>query len=633
MMQSFKIAALGLALLLGACTSSEPQQTEAIDRSAAQPLDVTFLHINDHHSRLDQERITLELETAPGKRESIHAPLGGFARVSALFNAFNDSDGHVIRAHAGDALTGDLYYTLTRGQADADMMNTICFDTFVLGNHEFDHGDQGLKDFLDFLDTGDCDTNVLSANVRFGKDSPLHPDRAPNYVHPYTILERGGQQIAMIGITAAEKAKGSSRPDAGTTFANEVKTAQELINTLTDTGINKIVILSHQGYNADLKMAQSLHGVDVIIGGDSHSLLGPDSLARYGVPTEGPYPTIVKNNDGNPVCVTQAGQYSYAVGELRVRFDRHGNVQNCAGTAHVLIGNQLKRADSAQEPLTAAELNHLRRDVEASGALRMIDPDPRTAELLIPYTHQKEVFGDTILAYADMALCARRIPGNEDVGRHSPLGERCSNDPHGAAHGGDVQQLFSEALLQQGKRYFNAQIAFQNGGGVRIDIPEGPVTVKDVYTIMPFKNELVQFNISGADIKTVLEGVAAGMSGQQQASGAYPYTAGLRWTLDMSQPDGQRFSELEVRTDSGNYLPLDMSAEYRVVTYNFVADGQDHYDHFKTIADNRRIDVGLDQAEALMDYIKSLGDAGQPLSRLPTEHYSTQQYISSETSM
>lgn len=251
--------------------------------------------------------------------------------------------------------------------------------------------------------------------------------------------------------------------------------------------------------------------------------------------------------------------------------------------------------------------------------------------MLIPYTQQKDGFGATILAHADMPLCARRTPGDEDVGRHSPLGERCSNDPHGLAHGGDVQQLFSEALLQQGKRYFDAQIAFQNGGGVRIDVPEGPVTVKDIYTIMPFKNELVQFNITGADIKAVLEDVATGMSGQKQASGAYPYTAGLRWTLDMTQPAGQRFSALEVRTDSDDYVPLDMDTEYRVVTYNFVADGQDHYDHFKTITDHRRIDVGLDQAEALMEYIGSIGDAGQPLSRLPTEHYSTQKFISSRT--
>lgn len=631
MRQIFKITAISLALLLGACTSSDTQHTLMTGASPGQPLDITFLHINDHHSRLDEERITLELETAPGKRESIKAPFGGFARVSALFNSFNDSDGHVIKAHAGDALTGDLYYTLTHGQADADMMNTICFDTFVLGNHEFDHGDKGLKKFLDFLSAGDCDTTVLSANVRFDKDSPLHPDHAPDYVQPHTILERGGQRIALIGITVAEKTKHSSRPDAGTTFANETETAQELINTLTDRGIDKIVIQSHQGYSADVKMAQALHGVDVIIGGDSHSLLGPASLATYGVPTEGPYPTVVKNRDGNPVCITQAGQYSYAVGELRVRFDENGNVQECAGTPHILIGDTFTRADKAGKALTRAESDHLLRDIDASGALRIIHPDPRTAESLIPYTRQKEEFGDTVLAHADMPLCARRTPGNEDAGRHSPLGERCSNDPHGAAHGGDVQQLFSEALLQQGKRYFDAQIAFQNGGGVRIDIPEGPVTVKDVYTIMPFKNELVQFNISGADIKAVLEGVATGMAGQSQASGAYPYTAGLRWTLNMNQADGQRLSSLEVRTDSGSYIPLNMDAEYRVVTYSFLADGQDHYDHFRTIADHRRIDVGLDQAEALMEYIRRVGDAGQPLSRLPTEHYSTQRHITART--
>ena len=72
---------------------------------------------------------------------------------------------NVLKLHAGDAITGDLYYTQSEGQADAELMNTACFDAFAIGNHEFDGGDAGLVKFIDYLHAGACKTPVLSANI------------------------------------------------------------------------------------------------------------------------------------------------------------------------------------------------------------------------------------------------------------------------------------------------------------------------------------------------------------------------------------------------------------------------------------------------------------------------------------
>ena len=74
----------------------------------------------------------------------------------------------------------------------------------------------------------------------------------------------------------------------------------------------------------DQQLAKSLTDVDVIIGGDSHTLLGPSNLSKYGMTPEGTYPTQLKNKDGDLVCVAQAWQYSYIVGELNVKFDNKG---------------------------------------------------------------------------------------------------------------------------------------------------------------------------------------------------------------------------------------------------------------------------------------------------------------------
>src|SRR5690606_27428685 len=137
---------------------------------------LTLLHINDHHSHLDESTVPLMLDTGRGQRERLQVSIGGFARVAtAMKELAAQSDGAIIKIHAGDAVTGDLYYSLTDGQADADMMNSVCFDAMAVGNHEFDHGDAALKRFIDRLPSATCHTPVLSANVRFGPDSALNP--------------------------------------------------------------------------------------------------------------------------------------------------------------------------------------------------------------------------------------------------------------------------------------------------------------------------------------------------------------------------------------------------------------------------------------------------------------------------
>src|SRR5690606_1453822 len=115
--------------------------------------------------------------------------------------------------------------------------------------------------------------------------------------------------------------------DPDTTFENEVTAAQRAIDALRAQDVNKIVVLSHIGYGYDLEVVAQLSGVDVVVGGDSHTLLGPSWMSTYGIGTPaGAYPTIARNRDGDTVCVVQAWEYSQVVGELRVRFDADGRV-------------------------------------------------------------------------------------------------------------------------------------------------------------------------------------------------------------------------------------------------------------------------------------------------------------------
>lgn len=264
--------------------------------SGGVPIELTLLHINDHHSRLDAESTTLRLKTAAGTRENIAVALGGFPRVTAAIEALAVGKPNVIKLHAGDAITGDLYYNLDEGKADAALMNTVCFDAFVAGNHEFDNGDAGLRKFIDYLHAGACRTPVLSANLLPAASSALGTRQ--EFVKPSTVITRDGQRIGVVGLTIAGKTRNSSRPDPGTRFEDEAVAAQREIDTLLAQGINKIILLTHYTYEGDKALAPRLSGVDVIVGGDSHTLLGPDSLKTFGLAPEGPYPTVTTNKDG-----------------------------------------------------------------------------------------------------------------------------------------------------------------------------------------------------------------------------------------------------------------------------------------------------------------------------------------------
>lgn len=600
-----------LTATLGGCGTAPPQP---------RPLELTLLHVNDHHSQLDPQTLELQLRNAAGVRERVTVEAGGFARVAAAMRELGAASPHVLKLHAGDATTGDLYFHLTRGRADAELMNTVCFDAFTLGNHEFDHGDAGLKAFLDFLQADACRTPVLSANVRFGAGSPLHASRAPGQVRPSVVLERGGQRIGLVGLTVAAKTQNASRPDAGTVFGDERTAAQAEIDALRAQGIDKVVLLSHLGLAADRQLAAQLSGVDVIVGGDSHTLLGPDALRDVGLAPAAPYPVQARDREGRPVCIVQAWQSARVVGELKVRFDARGELSACDGRPHLLIGDTLSRDRAV---LSEADLAAMRADLAASGALRVTAPDPDATTRLAPHARRKAEFGAQAVGRASLPLCLRRVPGRLDATR-STLGDVCNLDPDVVAHGGHIQQIVAEAFLQGAREFFAADLALQNGGGVRTDVHAGAVRVQDVHAVLPFKNTLVQLEASGAEIRAALEDALDAVV-RLGNSGSYPYAAGLRFDVDLNAPKGARLSNLQWRNGEGRHEPLDPARRYRVATTSFLADGGDHYATLATIGAPRRSDVGLEYAEVLLKYVER--QPQRTLERLPVSRYSTQAFI------
>lgn len=593
-----------LALLLGACATRAPAPAEPAGGATTM---LTIAHVNDHHSHLEpQPGAELRLGGLPTQVE-----LGGFARLTALFAAQRAATPALLQLHAGDAMTGTLHHTLFRGEADARLMNTVCFDAFVPGNHEFDDGDAVLAGFIARLQApGDCarPTEVLAANIAPAPGTPLAPEGRAPLMKPWTVREVGGLRVGLVGIDIAGKTRDSSRPLPTTRFLDELASARAAVDALRAQGIRHIVLLTHQGLEADRRLAAALPEVDAIIGGDSHTLLG--DFAEFGLDSAGAYPQVARNLDGDPVCIGQAWEYGKVFARMELHFDARGAVSRCAGQAALVIGETFARPDAAgrKVPLDAAAQAALRRTLADDPRVRIVAPDAEAERRLAGYRERIVAQKARVIGQAAEPLCLVRVPGEATPRSGGIAG--CEQAGR-LARGSDIAQVVAEAFLAASRR---ADVALQNAGGVRTPVAAGPVTMDTAFTVLPYANTLVETELSGAELIETLEDAVANHLDARQSDGAHPYAAGLRWQLDMSRPRGRRFSQVEIRDRaSGRWQPLDPARRLVLVSSDYLAAGKDGYLTLGRLrAQGRSTDTYLLYTQTFADHLAALGRLQRP---------------------
>ncbi len=560
-------------------------------------ISMTILHVNDVHSHLAVDSIDLTLDDV-----TTEAELGGMAKVAAEISALKAEHDNTLVLHAGDAVQGTLYYTLFKGEADAEVMNAIGFDAMAIGNHEFDDGDEWLADFIDLLDFP-----LLSANIEVPADNVLS-----GKYEPYKIQTVGGKKVGIIGLTIAGKTEESSQPSADVTFNDEVTSVQETVATLVAAGVNKIVLLSHYGYQNSIALASQIPELDVIIDGDSHTLLG--DFSSYGLTSSGDYPTVAQNADGEMVCIAQAWEYSKVLGELNVTFAGDA-VKSCQGTPHLLLGETFIRTDDedAEYTVSGDGLTTLEATLAADPQLTVVADDTAVAAIIETYAAQVDALGETEIGTAAEALNHIRVPGQDDT---LPLGS-------------DIAPVVAKAFYDQDP---NADISIQNAGGVRISVPAGSITYDTAYTLLPFANTLFEIEMYGSEIKQVLEDAIENIA-QGGSTGSFPYCYALRYDVDATQEYGSRVSNLEFKDrTTGTYSDLDDTTLYVVVTNNYIAAGRDGYDTFATVQTERGegIDTYLDYAMSFVNYVLDLTEADEEVEALPAADHPIKSYIATE---
>jgi 2',3'-cyclic-nucleotide 2'-phosphodiesterase / 3'-nucleotidase / 5'-nucleotidase len=398
----------------------------------------------------------------------------------------------------------------------------------------------------------------VSANVDFSQDNKftgifndsVTAEAVNGQIYNGIIKEVNGEKVGIFGLTTAET-KDLSSP--GTiTFEDYKVEAEKAVAAFEALGVNKIIALTHIGYddNAaidnDLVLAEEVEGIDVIVGGHSHTALAEP---------------VVIAKDTTPTVIVQTGNANSNLGKLDVEFDGNGVVVGQAGEL-IAINTQ------ADDPEAAALLAPYKTKVDAVAKeeIGVIT----TAELENPRTN-----GDNT---------APSVRKNETI----------------------LGNLITDGMLTKAKEFTgkNVIMALQNGGGIRAAINAGPITVGEVITVLPFANTLATMDVTGAELKEAFEISFSKYPGE---NGGFLHVAGGKVVFDSTKPAGERVVSLKYLNQNGKYVDVQDEETYTVATNAFTAKGGDGYDVFaKAYEEGRVTDLGFSDWENFRDYLVSL---------------------------
>ncbi|MBM7577806.1 5'-nucleotidase C-terminal domain-containing protein [Jeotgalibacillus terrae] len=388
-------------------------------------FELRVLHTNDTHANLDNVA----------------------KRVKLVKDLKAEMPENNLLLDAGDVFSGTLYFNEFFGQADLAFMNLMGYDAMTFGNHEFDKGTNAGHPELSAFVQG-AEFPFVASNVDFSGDTNFDGLQSMDYTAEFEngeiyngiIKEVNGEKVGIFGLTTQETENISS-PES-VTFSNYITAAEEAVAEFEAAGVNKIIALTHIGYNDnaaldnDRVLAQEVEGIDIIVGGHTHFKL--DEPEKIG-------DTLIVQTEGD----------NKQLGQLDVTFDDEGVVSSYEGMLH---------------------------DVR-----ELTEEDTEAAEMLVPYSEAVEDLKNEVTG------------GESEVFLQGTREEVRTGETN-------LGNLITDAMLDKAQSIDqDTVIALQNGGGIRASIPAGEITLGEVLTVMPFGNDLAIMELSGAEILEALE--------------------------------------------------------------------------------------------------------------------------------
>ena len=260
--------------------------------ASAKDTSLTILYTNDTHSRIE-----------PFPLNGPNAGLGGIAARKRLIDAIRAKASHVLLLDAGDIFQGTPYFNFFKGAIEMKAMQWMGYDAATMGNHDFD---EGVENFAKQLEHIQFPIVVSNYDVRgtalAGKVKVNH------------VLRRGGLKIGLFGLGIDPAGLIPDKLFGAVKYIDPIATAKHQVQHLRKAlGCDLVICLSHLGHKyqdilkpSDLRLANEVAGIDVVIGGHTHTFLDE--------------PVRVKQQGGGETLVCQVGHSGIRLGRIDFGF-------------------------------------------------------------------------------------------------------------------------------------------------------------------------------------------------------------------------------------------------------------------------------------------------------------------------
>ncbi len=272
----------------------------------------------------------------------------GLLLASKQFDASSDPQVDTIKISAGDNYAGG---DVQKNSLVTSLLSALGISVSAVGNHELD-----VKPDEFAQNIKDHDIKYVASNLEIEDGHPLD-----NLVHDRLIQEINGEKYGIIGAVTPEIATVSNSSLEGIEVEDFDKTVEELqeeIDKLHKKGINKIIMVSHTGFEQDKKLVSRLAGVDIVISGHSHELIEGVEEGK----------NLLYGKDGKPVVIVQAGENGRNYGILNADFDAQGVIKKVQNT---VLPTQCQGAS-----LVDTFMDQVLGKSPVVGKLKSIDPFP-----------------------------------------------------------------------------------------------------------------------------------------------------------------------------------------------------------------------------------------------------------------
>ena len=478
----------------------------------------------------------------------------GYAGLEQIRKYEQEKGYEVILVDDGDNIQGDPLGLLTKGDALIDLMNKMGYSVAIPGNHEFDYG---VDNFLSLAEKAQF--KYISCNFQY---------KGENVFDPYVIREIGGRKIGFVGVTTPTTITASKptlfedengefvysflQDETGEGVYNAVQSA---VDNARKEGAEYVIVLGHMGNEEQCRpwtyadVISHTNGIDAFLDGHSHDT---DQV-------------IMKNKDGKEVPRSACGTKMQHIGWCRIPAE--GEVT--AGIYSWTLDDSAPEVLGIENEMSAAVK-------EARGSISKL------LEGKIAVSEQEMTIYDPVAVDPEWGKVRmiRRAETN--------LGDLCT----------DAYRFMT-----------GADIALLGGGGIRVSIPAGDVTMKNMYEVFPFGNEICVVQATGQQILDALEWGAAAVPGE---NGGFMQVSGLSYeihtyidstcTKDVNGMFTGVAGERRVKNVKVNGTPIDPDALYKVAgnDYWFLngGDGQTAFNGAERVDAGGMLDV-----QVLVDYL------------------------------